>query len=171
MNDQKQKKPVIEDNKKVEIEKILKELEEIRKQAQDYKNKYLRALADYQNFEKRINDDRQQLKQIVNKGLILKLLPFLDNLDKAEIFIKDNGLKMIKDHFYSILRSEGLEEIDSLGKEYDPYIAEVVDMVEGKQDNIIVDVLRKGYKYNGNIIRVAQVKVSKKKSEVQNPKS
>lgn len=138
------------------------EIENLKNEAEEYKNRYLRALADYQNFEKRVKDEKEEIRSFANKNLILKILPFLDNLDKAEIFIKDKGLSMIKDHFYQILKSEGVEELDLLGREYDPHLAEAVDVIPGKQDNIIVEVLRKGYKYHGEILRVAQVKVSKK---------
>lgn len=137
----------------------------LNKQINEYKNKYLRALADYQNFENRIREEKEAIKKTANQELILKLLPFLDNLDKAEVFIKDPGLKIIKDNFYKTLKSEGLEEIDLIGREFDPYVSEVVDVIEGKQDNIIVEVLRKGYKYHGKVIRIAHVKVSKKKNE------
>ena len=61
------------------------------------------------------------------------------------------------------------QEIDILNKEYDPYVAEVIDLIEGNKDNIVIEVLRKGYKYNGQVIRVAQVKVSKKR--IQNSES
>ena len=149
MDDKKSKKS------NVELEKLNKELEE-------YKSKYLRVLADYQNFEKRVHGQKAELKYQLTKDLIMKFLVVLDDLDKAEIFIKDEGLKMIKDKFYNVLKQEGIEEIDILGKEFDPYTAEVVDVIEGKEDNIIVEVIRKGYSLNGKVLRVAQVKVSKK---------
>ena len=94
--------------------------------------------------------------------MVIKLLSFLDNLDQAEIFIKDAHLKLIKDSFHKLLKDEGLREIEVQGKEYDPYTAEVIDMVEGEKENLVVAVLRKGYEMNGKVIRVAQVKVSKK---------
>jgi len=147
---------------KQETDSLKKQVEECQKDSQEYKTKYLRALADYQNFEKRVAGDKEQLLKIANAGLILRLLPFLDSLDKAEMFIKDEGLKIVKVQFHKTLSEAGLEEIDVLNKEYDPYTAEVVDMVEGEKENIVVEVLRKGYKFHGNILRVAQVKVSKK---------
>ncbi|MFN4212374.1 MAG: nucleotide exchange factor GrpE [Microgenomates group bacterium] len=148
----------IKENKKGEIEKLRKEVEE-------YKNKYLRALADYQNLEKRVEQERQEIVFNASKNLLLKLLPIVDNLEKAEIFIKDDGLKMIKNNFDQFLRSEGLEEIQILGKEFDPQLAEAVEVVEGEKDNIVVEILKKGYKFNNKILRVAQVKVSKKRVE------
>lgn len=145
-----------------EINHLKVELEKLKKERDGYKNKYLRALADYQNLEKRIIEDRQEVLKDANKQLILKLLTFLDNLDKAEVFVKDHGLKMAKDNFFQLLKNEGLEEIQILGKEFNPHLAEVIDVVKGEKDNIVVGVLRKGYKLNDKIVRVAQVKVSKK---------
>lgn len=132
------------------------------KLAEEYKSRYLRALADYQNYERRVQV--QQVEQIVfaNKELMLKLLPFLDDLDRAQPFVQDSNLVHIKNSFIKILQHEGLKEIDVLGKEYDPYNAEVLEMVSGEKDAIVVEVLRKGYMLNDKIIRVAQVKVSKK---------
>lgn len=147
-------------------------IEELKNHVQEYKNKYLRALADYQNFEKRMREEKDEIRSAANRDLILRLLTFLDNLDKADVFIKDEGLKMIKDNFFNILKSEGLEEIDVLGREFDPYMAEVVDIIEGKEDNIVVEILRRGFKYHGKILRVAQVKVSKQKiNDAENPKT
>jgi len=151
--DKKKKNP--HDGQTIEIEKLKKEVDE-------YKNKYLRALADYQNFEKRIEQYKEEIKKTGEKQLILKLLPFLDNLEKAEFFVKDQGLKQIKDGFYQVLKSEALEELDVLGKEFDPATAEAVDIVMGEKENMVVEVIRKGYKFNDKILRVAQVKVSKK---------
>lgn len=139
----------------VEIEKLKQEVEEFR-------NKYLRALADYQNLEKRIIQEKEEIKKTGEKQLILKLLPFLDNLEKAEVFIKDHGLKQVKDSFCQLLKSERLEELDVLGKQFDPLTAEVIDIVKGEKDNMVVKILRKGYKFGDKILRVAQVKVSKK---------
>jgi len=150
------------DKKKKNIqEKQNSETERLKKEIDEYKKKYLRALADYQNLEKRIEYQKQEIKKAGEKQLILKLLPFLDNLDKAEIFIKDPGLKQIKDNFYQILRSEMIEELDVLNKEFNPTTAEAVDIVFGKKDDLVVAVVRKGYKFGDKILRVAQVKVGK----------
>ncbi len=135
------------------------------KEKEHYKQSYLRALADYQNLEKRVRQEKEQLKQEANSQLVSRLLTFLDELEKAEIFIKDQGLKMVKDKFYKMLSETGLEEVEVLGKEFDPHLAEAIEVVEGGRENIVVEVLRKGYKYNGKLLRPAQVKVEKKKVE------
>lgn len=148
------------DKKKKEDVSVSSEIQE--QPQEDYKAKYLRALADYQNYERRVQDQRGELIKSANRELILKLISFLDDLDRAELFITDKSLIHVKDSFYKILSSEGLEEIQVLEKEFDPYTSEVIDMVPGEKDNIVVEVLRKGYTLNGSILRVAQVKVSKK---------
>ena len=128
-----------------------------------YKNNYLRALADYQNFEKRVGEQKEDFIKSASKRIITKLLPLLNNLEKAEVFVKDPGLKLIKDELEKILKEEGLEELNVLGSIYNPEFAEAVEIIDGEQDNKIVEILRKGYKLNGIVIQVAQVKVSKVK--------
>ncbi len=132
------------------------------KETEEYKNKYLRTLADYHNLEKRISQQFDDIQKRANKNLILKFLEVLDNLEKAEIFVKDEGLKIIKDSFVKILKTEGVEEMDLKNKEYDPFLAECIEVVSGEDDNRIVEVLKKGYKIKGDVLRIAQVKVSQK---------
>ncbi|MEI6532554.1 MAG: nucleotide exchange factor GrpE [Candidatus Roizmanbacteria bacterium] len=158
---------IVEDVIDVEQDDIAHQLEEMTKQSEDNKQKYLRALADYQNYENRSREERAESIERAQANLILKIMPFLDNLEQAEIFIKDAGLKMIKNTFESTLKNMGLKEIEVLGKEFDPYVAEAVDIVEGEKDDINVEVLRRGYMYNDRVIRPAQVKVSKKIVESQ----
>lgn len=131
-------------------------------ETEDWKNKYLRALADYQNLENRIRDGREELITNANRNLILKLLPFLDHLEKAEIFIKDEGLKIARDNLLKTLKEAGVEELEVINKPFDPILSEAIEIVKGEKDDVIVEVLRKGYKLGNKILRAAQVKVSKK---------
>lgn len=153
-----------DDQAKKDLEESKKQLETCKSNCEEFKTKYLRALADYQNLENRVMQNNQQLVRNANANLLLKMLPFLDGLEKAEIFIKDQGLRMITEQFQKALLEAGLTEITVLNKEYDPYLAEVVDMVEGEKDNLVIEVLRKGYRFHDKVLRVAQVKVSKQKN-------
>jgi len=162
MDNKKAKTDTKKTDKPTEVEKLQLEIVTLKDQVEEFKNKYLRAIADYQNLEKRVGEERFELMKMANKNLLIKILPFLDNLEKAELFIKDEGLKISKDHFLQILLDAGLKEIDLLNKDFDPVFAEAVDIVAGKEDNKVVEVLRKGYMFEDKIIRVAQVKVSKK---------
>lgn len=138
------------------------ELVSMTQERDEYKSKLLRALADYHNLEKRMLDERQEVGKRAVQNFILRLLPFLDNLEQAEAFVQDKGLELIKNSFIDLLTKEGLQRIDVIGKEYDVHVAEAVDLVEGERDNIVVDVVRNGYEFQGQVVRPAQVKVSKK---------
>lgn len=144
-------------------EDVTEEVKALEKERDDYKNRYLRALADYQNLEKRVRDERQELFKIVQANVISEFFPVLDNMNQAEVFIKDAGLKMVKDNFTQVLSELGVKEIELMGKQYDPHFAEAIDTVDGEKDDLIVEVLRKGYELNGKVLRPGQVKVSKKK--------
>lgn len=167
MDDKSVKKQVDDKNKQAEEHPEKKksgneELENLQQERDTYKNNYLRALADYQNLDRRVREEKDQIAKTAKINTILDFLPFLDNLEKAEVFIKDPGLKMIKDHFLQTLSEIGITEIDVLGKEFDPHLAEAVELIEGKQDNIVIEVIRKGFMLGDRILRPAQVKVSKK---------
>lgn len=126
--------------------------------------KYLRALADYQNLEKRMNTSVEQARMSARKEMLMKFIDVLDSLEKAEIFVTDPGLKMVMEGFHKVLADAGVEEINIVGQEYDPYMAEAVEVVtteDAKQDNTVAEVVRKGYKLGNDIIRPAQVKVFK----------
>lgn len=142
------------DNKDLKIKKLQEQVKELKK-------KYLRVLADYQNYFKRTEEEKREIKHMANKELVLSLLPFLDDLDNAEIFIKDDGLRMVKNKLVKILNDMGVREIKILEKKYDPNVAEAVEVVKGKRDNVVTAVLQKGYMYNNYLLRPAKVKVEK----------
>lgn len=142
-------------------QKADKQVELLKTEIEDTKSKYLRALADYQNLERRLEHEKERVSKETKKGVILKLLPFLDNMQKAEIFVKDQGLKMVKESFLQVLAETGLQTLELAGSEFDPELAEAVEIVEGERDNIIIEVLRDGYRLEDKVIRPAQVKVSK----------
>lgn len=137
-------------------------VEELKNQLDQAHQKYLRALADYQNLEKRLGHSVDQARQSARVEMLTRFIDVLDDLEKAEIFVQDDGLKMIMDRFRNIFDQAGIEEIDVLGKEYDPYTSEAIEMTAGdeSQRNHVVEVVRKGYKLGDTIIRTAQVKVS-----------
>lgn len=131
----------------------------------DYKERYMRALADYKNLQRQMNDERKLIFDIATAGVLEQLLPTLDHLYQAEIFIKDVGLKLVREQFEMAVKSLGLEEIDLKGRDFDPHLAEVVDTVDGEQANKVAEVVKKGYKLGDKVIRVAQVKVTRKAAE------
>lgn len=149
-------------NGKAKGHKEPEKAEQFKKLVEEYKHKYLRALADYQNLEARVHAQKEEQATNIKKRILLELLPFLDELEHAEVFLKDEGLKLIKSKFYQTLAKEGLREMDLVGKEYDPHWAEAVGVVEGEKDNVIKGVVRKGYALGDEVLRPAQVNVTKK---------
>lgn len=139
-----------------------KKIDELNAEVEEEKNKYLRALADYQNLEKQTRIWKEEFVTYANLGLIVKLLDVLDNLSAAQEHLKDDGLELVINKFKSILANEGLVEVELTGKEYDANEAEVVSTEAGDENNIVVKVLQKGYKLRDKIIKPAKVIVSVK---------
>lgn len=148
---------------KKQIDDQNKQNEEINQEIEKYKNLYLRALADYKNLEHRMSQERQRMRLSAKRDIVYALFPVLDNLDQAEVFNQDPGLKMISTSFRKALEEMGVTELELIGTEYNPEYAEVVEVVEGKEDNIVVDIIQKVYQLDGQVIRPGKVRVSKKK--------
>lgn len=151
----------------VNVNQLDEEIKRLKQEVDVWRNKYLRALADYQNLEKRVDQERQEFQKLVNKNLLLKFISVLDEIERAMLFIDNEGLKLIKKKFLQILNEEEVKEIDLIGKKFDPNLAEVIEVVQGKEDDIIVEIVKKGYYYHDKVLRVAQVKVSKKISIIE----
>lgn len=137
-----------------ETEKLALEIEELT-------HCWKRALADYQNLEKRIEKEKADFVQYSNRQLIQKLLPVLDNLERAEEHLNNQGLELAVKEFKRVLSEEGLSEIDALGQGYDSVSMEAVEVVEGEDSGKVVEVIQKGYRLKGKIIRPVKVKVTK----------
>lgn len=138
--------------------KEIREIKKLRKRVEELEENWKRALADYQNLEKRIISEKQDFAKWANAGLIDKLLAVLDTLEKAVEQIKDKGLKLVLDQFKTVLESEGLTEIKTLGEKFNPETMDAVEMVEGER-NKVIEVVLKGYKLNDKVLRPAKVKV------------
>src|SRR3989344_252077 len=136
------------------------------KEIDEWKAKYLRALADYQNLDRRVREQANQDKKNAAREVIIKFLPVLDDLLKAQSQIKNEGLKLIIDKFETILKSENVQKIDILTKKFNPDIMECISIVEGNKDDEVIEEVRPAYFLNGEVLRTAQVIVSKIKKEV-----
>jgi len=130
----------------------------------EYELRWKRALADYQNLEKRTEERFSELTQFAVKQFIEKLLPVIDDLEKAREHIKDEGLNLAWKKLTGVLKENGIEHIPTQNKLFDIHSMEAIHMVEGKTDNQVVAEHRAGYLMHGSVLRPAQVTVSKKKS-------
>jgi molecular chaperone GrpE len=161
--DKKKTKEKVEEEEVVEPEEVKEstEVEELEEQVAAAENKYKRALADYQNLQKRVQDERQDWIKITNRELLLRLLPILDTLLLANQHAKDEGLKVIINQFLAILKAEEVTKIDTVGKEFDPELMEVITTGEG-EDGKVLDEIRTGFMIYDKLLRPAQVRVGKK---------
>ncbi|MEX0617301.1 MAG: nucleotide exchange factor GrpE [Candidatus Woykebacteria bacterium] len=136
------------------------------KELEETKNQLKRALADYSNLQKRVEEQKKALVKFANAALLIKMLDVLDTLEVASSSIKDQGLELTLKKLREILLSEGVREVDSEGKEFDPSLHEAVEAVKGDEDDMVVEVVNKGYTLEDKVLRPAKVKVSKKDQEI-----
>ena len=116
----------------------------------------VRAIADYQNLEKRVREERISLIQSSNKELLLRFLPILDTLVLAQQHEENGTLKLVIDQFSQTLKSEGITEIKVVGEKFDPLIMEVVTTGPGKE-GVVIQEVRTGYLLHDKLLRPAQV--------------
>ncbi len=153
--------------KEAEIEKLKKELEESVKKVQY-------AQAELVNYRKRKDDEVASYKKYCNQDLITELIPIVDNFERA-ISLDDNnltdelskflhGFKMMYASLTEVLRKFGVEEISRAGEVFDSNLEEALmtDNIDSVDDDIVTEVLLKGYKLKDRVIRPASVKINKK---------
>ena len=130
------------------------------------KNQLARALADYQNLVKRVEKEKEQFEKFSNLKLILRLLPVLDILKQAQLHTKDAGVAITIKEFEDALKTEGIEELQiKPGDIFNPELHEVVEVVPGKDNNNISEVVLSGWRFtDGPVIRHAKVKVIQTKN-------
>lgn len=155
-----EKKEKKKSKKDTEIEKLKEELEN--------KNDLLiRTAAEFDNYKKRTEREKSGVAEFAKAGIIKKLLPIIDNIDRASVSDKDSadyikGIEMIVKQFEAIADTLGIEQIGSVGDTFDPNMHEAVMHIEDEEmsENVIAEVLQKGYKLGDTVIRPAMVKVA-----------
>jgi molecular chaperone GrpE len=124
------------------------------------KEQLARSQADYQNLEKRIEQQRQLFITLATSTIISKMIDVLDDLYITQSHLKDQGLEIAINKFIAVLKVEGLEEIIADSQEFDPNLMDCLEVKKGIE-NQVLEVRKKGYKLNGQVIRPAQVIVGK----------
>ena len=165
--DEKNKGKSNDENKKdSEDKKTANEIENLKKELEETKNKYLVMLAEYDNFRKRSQKEREGTYSEAYADAIKTLLPVFDNIERANSFTDSKGiaegLAMILNQFTASLGKLGIEEFGKAGENFDPNIHNAIMNVtdETLGENVIAEVLQKGYKRGDKIIRFAMVKVA-----------
>jgi molecular chaperone GrpE len=143
------------------------ECEEKDKQIKEYCQMLQRLQAEFENYKKRIEREQKTYTEQANADLVLKLLPVLDNFERAlqsetpDIDAFKKGVAMIFSQLIKTLKAEGLSPINACGEEFDPYYHECVLTIVGYEDDTVIEELEKGYMFKNRVLRPSKVKVGK----------
>ncbi|MBQ6877554.1 MAG: nucleotide exchange factor GrpE [Oscillospiraceae bacterium] len=152
---------------KTELEKLSEELENLQKAKDELYDKYLRTLAEYDNFRKRSQREKDAIYGDATVDTVKKLLPVLDNFERALNYeCKDEefkkGIALIQNTLKEVFENIGVTEIPSLDEQFDPNLHEAVMHIDNPAygENIVTDVYRKGYMLGDKVIRHTMVVVA-----------
>ena len=159
-NDNRDKKVKKEGNLE-EKDKNKEEIAHLKSKIEELENQVKRIFADYQNLEKRATQERGRWLIKANKDLILRFLPAIDFLLLSSKHIEDQGLKLSIQKFFDILKDEGVEKIEAVGRKFDPNLMEALKTVAGEEHQV-VEELRIGFKMGDEVLRPAEVAVGRK---------
>lgn len=148
-----------------------KKYEELQNEINTLKDKNMRIAAEMVNTLRRKDEETNRLLKYSNESLITELLPVIDNFERAlnvdaktaDVESYQKGMTMIYNSLKNILEKFEVKEIEAIDKEFDPSYHQAVmqEEKEGTKENIVIEVLQKGYTYKDKVIRPAMVKVSK----------
>lgn len=133
-----------------------------------------RSAADFQNYKRRVEQEREEVARLANASLIINLLPLIDDLERALESVDQRlagmtwleGLHLIHRKFQALLEMNGVTEIEADGQDFDPNVHEAVTFGEG-DENKVISVVQKGYKLGGRVVRPALVVVGQSKQQQQ----
>ena len=143
------------------------EYNDLKIQYDDLDDRYKRLLAEFDNFKKRTEKEKTSIYGMVTGDVVATMLPIMDNLEKAaenktEDIAYQEGVKLVARQFEEALKNFGLEEIETIGKTFDPEFHEAVSHVEDETvgEQVIVQEFRKGYKIGNKVVRHSMVIVA-----------
>jgi molecular chaperone GrpE len=146
------------------VDALRAQLEQEREKAQAYMANWQRAAADYQNFKRRVEEERSETARFANASLVINLLPLLDDLERALTSVDPHlagltwvdGIRLIHRKFLAVFEMAGVQEIEADGRAFDPAVHEAVSQAPGPE-NQVVSVVQKGYRLGDRVIRPAMV--------------
>jgi molecular chaperone GrpE len=161
----------------VEVQKEMDDIEQVRigegkekdREITEFRDQLQRLKADFDNYRKRIQKESESTRVRSKGELILNLLPVLDDLERMIQHHESDGqcslqgIRMIYENFKKVLRDEGLEEIEAVGRTFDPGIHDAVGVEKtgADRDGLVVEEWQRGYSFNGTMLRPSRVKVGK----------
>ncbi len=154
----------------VELQEVKQQKVELEAKLEEAENRILRMQADFENSRRRARLDLEATEKYKSQGLITELLPAIDNFERALKMEADNdqaksllqGMEMVYRSLLDTLKKEGAEQIEAVGKEFDPHLHQAIMQVEDENfgSNIVVEEFQKGYILKDRVIRPAMVKVN-----------
>lgn len=157
--------------KGADVVELMQQLDEAQARTAELENKLLRAQADFENYRRRVQREKEDLAMYANQKLVLNLLPVLDNLDRALGTPATSGDEKLRQgveltarSFRDILAKEGVTAIEAVGQPFDPNFHEAVMTVASDEhdEDTVVSEFQKGYQLGDRVIRPSMVQVSKK---------
>jgi molecular chaperone GrpE len=150
-----------------ELEQLRQQLAEAQSREAEYKDGWQRAVADFQNYKRRVDSESAETYQVALASIVKRHLPVLDDLERAlahrpaDLAWAD-GIELICRKLQTILESEGIRRMDVEGKPFDPNFHEAIaqEAVEGVESGTIVGVVQPGYMLGERVIRPAMVRVA-----------
>lgn len=147
---------------------IDEEAEKLRAELEAANQRVLRAVADFENYKRRSERERSESIKFANKNIFQSILNVLDNFERALDSAPDQndnfviGVKMIRKQLLDVLLQNGVEEVEAIGKPFDPYMHEAFakEETDAHPDNTVVEVYQRGFKFHGTLLRPAKVKVA-----------
>jgi molecular chaperone GrpE len=148
---------------------IVEQLQKALAEKQELMNTFVRRQADFENYRKRVEKERHQDRHRAVESLIENILPALDAFDRAIASHDDpayaeynKGFELIRRQLWDALAKQGLERIESIGKQFDPNFHHGIEQVQTSEhaDGTVVDELQPGYVFHGRILRPAMVRVA-----------
>lgn len=160
-----------DDSQHAEELTLEEQLSKAQEKIAELNDKYLRQVAEFDNYRKRVIKEKAELIRNGGEKIISSILPVLDDFDRAEANIEKmgdvdslkEGVKLIIEKFTKLLRQEGLEKMDVIGKDFDTDFHEAIAMVPGQPDEMrgkVIDCVMAGYTLNDKVIRHAKVAVA-----------
>jgi len=160
-----------------ELEQLRTDLDEARERGEEYLDQWRRTAAEFSNYRKRNEKEQAEFASQANARLIGRFLAVLDDFERAFVTVPEDllgltwieGLALIYRKMQLILEGEGLEALETIGKEFDPLEHEAVtyEAVEGYEDGQVIGEVQKGYRLGNRVLRPALVRVARAPEPVQ----
>jgi molecular chaperone GrpE len=146
--------------------------DEVRRERDDYRDRLLRSLAEFDNYRKRIERERRELAEFVSFEILGDLLPFVDDLERALAAAEGTqtvadyraGVELVYKQVAELLRKKGVTAVEAKGADFDPHVHQAVasEISASHRDNEVIEELRRGYRLGERLLRPAMVKVAKR---------